>query len=124
MGALARESKWITYAPGDFVSLTSDQLVIITRGIATTNDRILVRGSTLGLAELATLKRGLVHKGKSFLCINFVEALLLESASVEKCVRNEGTPSEYKKFLRARAVYGLLRWSREKLEKEQQGKGR
>ena len=85
----ARESKWVTYAPGDYVSLSSDQLVIITRGIATTNDRILVRGSVLGLAELATLKRGLAHRGKAFLCVNFVEALLMESASVEKCVRTE-----------------------------------
>jgi len=114
--ALARDAKWVTYAPGDHVTLTPDQGLVVTRGVATTSDLVLVRGSTFGLDGLATQSNTVRKmKGPSMLCLNFVEALMLESSTVERNVRQEGDSYELKRFLRARVRYGLLRWARKML---------
>lgn len=112
---ICREAKWVTYAPGDHVILTSDQCLVISRGVATTRAHILVRGSTIGIEGLSTAaitESHLKKSGPSFLCLNFVEALMFESATVERNVRTEGDPYEYKKWLRARVRYALLRWAK------------
>lgn len=110
--ALARDAKWVTYAPGDYVTLTADQGIVVTRGVATTSKAVLVRGSPFGLEGLATVSNPALRKGVSFFCLNFVEGLMLDSTSVEKAVRQEGDPWETKRLLRARVRYGLLRWAR------------
>lgn len=111
--ALARDAKWVTYAPGDHVTLTLDQALVVTRGVATTATTVLVRGSTFGLDGLATtVNPALKLKGPSLLCLNFVEALMFDSATIERNVRAEGDAWELKRFLRARVRYGLLRWAR------------
>lgn len=106
---ICREAKWVTYAPGDFVTLTTDQCVVFTRGVATTRHLVLVRGCVLGAEGLATVPRP--GKGPCFLCISFVEALMFESANVNRAVRSHGDKYEQKRLLKARARYGLLRWA-------------
>jgi hypothetical protein len=113
--SICREAKWVTYAPGDHVTLSLDVCIVITRGVATTRDHVLVRGSTLGIQGLATSRRPVSSalKPPTMLCFNFVEGLMFDSATVEKNIRSDGDPVEYKRWLKARTRYGLMRWAKE-----------
>lgn len=106
---ICRAAKWVAYAPGDFVTLTTDQCLVFTRGVATTRHLVLVRGTVLGIEGLATVPRQ--GNGPCFLCVSFIEALMFESTHVNRVIKMEGDEYERKRLLRARVRYGLLRWA-------------
>lgn len=111
--ALCREAVWVTYAPGDHITLLYNQGMVVTRGVAATSDQVLVRGSILGVAGLATVASKSTCAGPSMLCLNFVEGLMLNSVVVDRIMQTEANKYELRRWRRAKARYGLVRWARE-----------
>jgi hypothetical protein len=46
------------------------------------------------------------------LALNFIEGLVFESGMVERAFRADASPEEWRRLVRARLKYGLLRWAR------------
>jgi len=97
--------------------LSSDQTLVLTRGVASVKDRVLIRGSIVGASGCVTVPTATPRAGPAVLALNFIEVLVFESGAVERAFRTEGTPEEIKAFLKARARYGLIRWARQHLRK-------